>query len=65
MKNNKHNDKPKKTYEKPLTEQLKNDIIGAYRRGKSIDEIAGYIKINPYRILAVIIDNELAIAEKE
>lgn len=57
--------KYQKHYEKPLTEQLKNDIIGAYRRGRTFDEIAGYTKINVYRIMAVIIDNELAIRDKE
>lgn len=56
----------KKKFEKPLTEQIKRDIIGAYRRGKSIDDIAGYVNINPYRVLAVVIDDELAaIEEKE
>lgn len=43
-------------YKRPLTDRVRSEIIGAYRRGQSIDIISRRLNIDKNRITGVIID---------
>lgn len=43
-------------YKRSLTDYLRNEIIGAYRRGQSVDIISRRLNIDKNRVTGVIID---------
>lgn len=43
-------------YKRPLTDRVRSEIIGSYRRGQSIDIISRRLNIDKNRITGVIID---------
>lgn len=44
------------SYKRSLTDRVRSEIIGAYRRGQSIDIISRRLNIDKNRITGVIID---------
>lgn len=43
-------------YKRSLTDHLRNEIIGAYRRGQTVDIISRRLNIDKNRVTGVIID---------